>query len=144
MLRALLAIALLTTAGCETTVNPNLAPIDADGQSTATPAPPSQPVIAALDVPSKAVIGSESFEISFDVTKAGSGTISQYGLKSRLGSQLFKPQYPLPVINNGHVKLSAAGPLPNLTEAGDLDCEFWVVDSNGQESNHLGFKMKVQ
>ena len=102
------------------------------------------PVIANLDVPSTHVIGSELFEAHYDVTSAGSGVFSSYGLGLGQARKVTKIPIPIPVINNGHVDMPTIGPLPDVSRGGVQEVEFWVVDSAGQESNHLKFKMTVQ
>jgi hypothetical protein len=135
---ALLACAAIALGGCA----PTIATVP-EAQASAVPTVQA-PVIANLNIPTKHIIGAEQFEAHYDVTRAGSGLFASYGLKTRLGSQVFKIDHAIPVIDKGHVDMAAIGPLPNLTEGGELDAEFWVVDSAGQASNHLGFKMTVQ
>ncbi|MDB5099899.1 MAG: hypothetical protein JWM80_4320 [Cyanobacteria bacterium RYN_339] len=135
-----LAIALM---GCAPTIVSQAA-ADAALAPAAQPAAAMAPEIANLDVPSRHVIGTELFEARYDVARRGSGQLRSYGLRSRLGEKVYPIPKPIPVIDHGHVAMAAIGPLPNLTAGGDLDVEFWVVDSAGLESNHLTFKMVVQ
>lgn len=138
---ALLACAALALAGCEPTVVQ--VPAVAQAQATVTPTL-VPPVIANLDVPSKRVIGAELFEVHYDVTSNGSGIFSSYGLSIGQARKTYKITIPIPVIDNGHVDMPTIGPLPDVKTGGEQDVEFWVVDSAGQESNHLAFKMTVQ
>jgi hypothetical protein len=139
-----LVFALLT--GCEDPARTALVAPPAAGTAApvAQPAAATAPRIGGVKVNSRAVIGSEQFEVRFKMEGVGSGTLASYGLKTRLGEKVFKIDKPFQVIAGGEVQLNPVGPLPNQTEAGDFDVEFWVVDNAGMESNRQGFKLLVQ
>ena len=92
----------LAITGC-TTVNASLTPISIDGAPAAAAAGTAIQ-IANLDIQTKAIIGAENFEAAYDIVRAGSGKIARYGLADPNGSVLLKPMFPIPVINNGHVR----------------------------------------
>jgi hypothetical protein len=122
---------------------------EADGPATAgiaavAPRPGQALSIDSLSLPSLHFTAGEGFEIHFRVLTPGSGNLRAYGLSTRLGTETYPFEGPMPVVAGGRVLLGFAGPLPKQSEAGRFDLEFWVVDSVGTESNRLKAQVTVQ
>jgi hypothetical protein len=122
---------------------------EAEGPATAgiaavAPRPGQALSIDSLSLPSLHFTAGEGFEIHFRVLTPGSGNLRAYGLATRLGTQTYPFEGPMPVVAGGRVLLGFAGPLPKQNEAGRFDLEFWVVDSVGTESNRLKGQVTVQ
>lgn len=100
--------------------------------------------IADLALASRTFTAAEQFGVTFRVKVPGTGKIVAYWLATRLGEQRYAIESPLPVIANGMVELTAAGPLPNQREAGRFTLEFWVEDEAGAQSNSLTQDITVQ
>ena len=137
--RSLFALALLVgLTGCEEPLPPAAAP------ASGAPAPVArQLTLASLSFQTKHMIGAEIFSADLVIGEAGSGTLTHYGMATRLGEQLYPLKPNLPVIDGGKVTMTV-GPLPNLTEGGPLTVEFWVVDDAGRVSNRLREEVVIQ
>lgn len=100
--------------------------------------------IADMVLASRTFTAAEQFGVTFKVKAPGTGKIVAYWLATRLGERRFAIASPLPVIANGMVELTAAGPLPNQREAGRFALAFWVEDEAGAQSNRLSADITVQ
>lgn len=144
MLRPFRAFALLTAllAGC---ADPPIAPREVATDAAPAAAPASAGLqITDMVLASRTFTAAEQFGVSFKVRAPGTGKIVAYGLATRLGEARYPIKTPLPVIANGAVELTAAGPLPNQREAGRFTVEFWVEDERGATSNRLSTDISVQ
>lgn len=132
-------------AGCVSVVG--TAPLTPEGLPTAATPAPAPGILLTIDdlvLDARAIIGAERFSLKFRVRAPGSQTLTHYGMATRLGSQIYKLDRALPVIQDGKVFRLEVGPLPNLIESGKFDVEFWVVDSEGRQSNRLKSDIIIQ
>lgn len=117
--------------------------LDVAGPPAASPATGKALHIMELSLDAEVLMAGEHFQATFRIREAGSRMITAYGLSSEQGSQVFKLTWPLPIIDNGRAQM-LVGPLPNIRKGGKTRFEFWLVDSEGTESNHLTAQLKLQ
>lgn len=135
-LAALLALAVMTLAGCEEPpTEPAKSPFFNQGSSALR--------IENLVFESKSLVGDERFEVSFDIPEAGSQLIPRYGLKGLGVEKLYDVKPALAIVNNGRARMWV-GPVPNTKVGGKQTLEFWILDDQGRESNRLTGEITIQ
>jgi hypothetical protein len=90
------------------------------------------------------LLGSEAFEVSLRVNRLWGQVITRYGLKTPYedGMHDVRPLLPVPILNGLAVIRDIV--FSKVPYVGLYPFEFWLVTEDGQASNHVFGKMKVQ